>query len=320
MQKRISRARAEGERVERQRHADESAENQRQLSDLRRQLHGITVGQKLSQEEARHEAEMSELEKSLEKAHTDGNHAEISKLQRQIGEKTSAWEAKKRELLATPVEATQQRKPQNQGPSAEGRAWIVANSSWYDRPGFEAETAAAIAIDQRLLASGSNPETPEHYKKIRKELRKKFREIEVSSPGDDDDDDVRDDRRDENGESRTQRQRARDDEDDDDDPPSGDDDDDDELDEPRSRRTTDEDDDDEERDQRRQSRKPGFMNFGSEGDGQDRRGRLKTRNGRIVLTEKDRQTMQKFNMDPDNDKHVEQWARTRREIATDQED
>lgn len=326
MQKRIARARAEGERQAQQRFAEEDAENKRQISDLRRQVHGLTIGDKVSKEEAKHLQEMQELEAALEKAHTDGDHTKIASIQAQLATKAASWETRKRELLATPPEQQQQRRSNtNDGPTPEGRAWIAANAEWYGRPGYEAETASAIAIDQRLMQQGSNPNSPDHYKAIQKELRKKFRDINVVSPDGDDDEDEREELLDEDGKPRKRgRGRERDEEDEDeeidDDEERDDDDSDDEDQDDDHEDDADEDDEEDRGDRRRQSRSPAFMNMGGEGEGNGRRDRVKVRGGRVVLSERDRQTMAKFNLDPDNDKHVEQWARTKREIANDRED
>lgn len=304
MQKRIGRARAEGERIARQRFADQQAEDQRTIADLNKRLHGIEVQGKVSAAEQKHDQEMRELETALEKAHTDGNHTEIARVTRAMQEKATAWENKKRELLNAPVQEPQRKRPQQKGPTPEGQAWVAANAEWYDKPGFEAETNEAVRLDQELMASGSDPNSPEHYESIQRSLRRKFRRLDVRSP-DDEDDDRRDDRDDDQDDRRAPRDR--DDDEDDDDRDDGD------------RGEEDEDEDDEEdRDVNdRQRRRPPSMNF--EDAGARRSNGVKMRGGKIVLSAGDRENMERFGLDPTNDKHVEQWARTKRENA-EQED
>lgn len=309
MQKRIQRARAEGERTARQVQADREAEYQREISDLKRQMHGLVVGGKLSKEEAAHEAAMKALEEALERAHTDGNHTEIARITREMQEKVTAWESKKRELLAAPADdaQAQQRKAQS-GPAPEGKAWIAANREWYGRPGYEAETAATNAIDERLLREGSDPNSEGHYRKIQRELRRRFRDVNVVSPYGDDPDDRRgrdnDDEDDERDDSR--RSSARDDD-------RGDGKDRDDADE-----LGDDDEDDDPPPSDRQRQKPAFMSF-EDGGGRRDSDRVRVRDGKIVLSRSDKETMQRFGMDPDNDAHCRQWARTKRENAENEE-
>lgn len=338
MQKRIARSRAEGERIGRQEAANENARLQKQVSELNKRLHGIEIGGKVSTAEAKHLQEMATLEKALEQAHKDGNMTEASRITREMNTKEVAWMEQKRTLMATPV-PEEQRTTQPKGPAPEGRAWMTANADWYNKPGFEAETAATIAIDERLLAEGSDPNSPEHYKRIQKELTRKFRDLDVLDPDgnslrdsrrdrDDRDDDRRDDRRrddrDEDGGRRHREEREElpledpddddDDDDQDDDRRRDDDDDDDDRDRGRdrdSRRRDDDDDDEDEREEGdRQRRKPGFMNIEDAGGGGGRRSPMRRKGGKVVLSRSDRSDMIKYGMDPDNDQHVEQWART----------
>lgn len=321
MQKRIARSRAEGERIGRQKAAEENALLQRELGDTRRRLHSIEVGGKVSTEEAAHNAAMKTLESALEKAHTDGNHVEIARLTREMNTKEMAWLDRKRTLLATPAPEVRQERKADTGPAPEGQAWIEANADWYDQPGFEAETAAAIAIDRRLIGEGSDVNSPRHYKKIRKELAQKFRSIKVVDP--DDEDGVTqerdDDRRDESGSRRRNDPREPLETDDDED----DDDQDDNR--QRGRGDDDEDDDDDQDDQEqrrdddaRGRRRPAFMNMEDSGGG-GRRKTLQVRGGKVVLTAADRANMVRFGQDPDNDKHVQNYARTVAEQAEDDE-
>lgn len=331
MQKRIARARAEGERIGRQTAAEETAALQRELAETRRKVHGIEVGGKVSAAEAKHVQEMKALEVALEQAHKDGNFAESAKLQTEMNRKEVAWLETKRTLLATPVEESRKPSAAPKGPAPEGRAWMAANADWYNKPGFEAETAATIAIDEKLLAEGSDPNSPAHYKQIQKELTRKFRDLEVLDPDGNPLErkksrrqEREDSRVDEEGRRRTNDAREElpledpddeEDEDDDDQPRRGrGDDDDDDDDDRRGRDDDDEDDedDDEEQDDARRSRKkPGFMNVeDSGGGGGGRRSPIQRRGGKVVLSRQDRSDMVKFGMDPDNDKHVESYART----------
>jgi hypothetical protein len=322
MQKRISRARAEGERLGRQSVAEENARLQRELSDTRNRIHRIEIGGKVSTEEAKHLQEMKAIETALEQAHKDGNMADISRLTREMNTKEVAWMERKRTLMATPAEQQQQQQKREEGPAPEGKVWISANADWYDKEGFEVETAAAVAIDQKLLRDGSDPNSASHYIRIQKEMAKKFPDLEVLDPEGEplrkknSRDERNDDRVDESGKRRTNDDREElplgddEDEDEDDDPPRrgrGDDDDDDDAD--------DEDEDEGERadDAKRGKRKPAFMNMEDSGGG-GRRSTVQRRGGRVVLSRTDRSDMVKFGLDPDNDKHVEQYARTVAEL------
>lgn len=321
MQKRIARARAQGERQERNRLAAERAADQKEISDLRLQMHQIKVQGQVSTEEAKHDAEMKQLEQSLEQAHRDGNAAEITKLTRQIQAKESAWLERKRAILNTPVNEPSRAAKTEQGPAPEGRAWIEANSDWYDKPGYEAETAATIAIDRKLLSEGSDPNSPEHYKAIQRELSKKFRSLEVLDPSgkaleeDEDEDKGRGKGKRKKGRERDRLRDEDEDEDLDDDSDEDEDQDEDDDDDRGDQDADDEDDDDDPDDEddddaeARRRRKPPFMNMGESGGGSRRNNGIRRRGGKIVLTEKIRRDMVKFGMDPEKDDHVEAYAR-----------
>lgn len=70
--------------------------------------------------------------------------------------------------------------------------WMEENSDWYQKPGFEAETAAAQAASKRIAASGVGAGDPRHYEAIDKDVRgllakKKIVDTELDDADDDDD-------------------------------------------------------------------------------------------------------------------------------------
>lgn len=60
--------------------------------------------------------------------------------------------------------------PAAQGPRV--TAWLKHNAAWIDRPEYRAQTAAAIAINNDILARGVNPESDEYFAELESRLEK----------------------------------------------------------------------------------------------------------------------------------------------------
>lgn len=76
--------------------------------------------------------------------------------------------------------------------------WLEENDDWYNKPGFEAETAAAQAASKRVAATGVGSGDPRHYSAIDKDIRGLLAKKKVFDPelDGDDEDDRRGDKRD----------------------------------------------------------------------------------------------------------------------------
>lgn len=88
-------------------------------------------------------------------------------------EKLKPWEST---FVPVQQQATQQggqQATQPQPATQLGQQWKT-NRKWYGRPGYEAETIYAHTIDEKLVRSGKNPNSPEYFAALDREIAKKF--------------------------------------------------------------------------------------------------------------------------------------------------
>lgn len=274
-----------------QRLAEEQAERQREREDFQRQIDSLKADRGAPQavDESRHNSEMADLERQLEAAHEKGESAQVAKLTREMSRKDAEFlAAKQRQLMGTQTREREQ--PRAQTPSRRdlpapgvitpGKRWMDSQD-WWDDGEHVAEQGAAIAIDKALIADGSDPNDPAHYREINRRLKKNFPKLEIGAP--------------------FKSKRQDEDEDDEDDVEEGDDaplDDEDEV-KPGKKAVN--------------KKRPPVPSFSQQSQqSTSRRG-----SRAVVLTQQDRAEMRKFKLDPDDDKDVMEWARSRME--TDQQ-
>ena len=277
------------ERKFNQQTADQEARYQRQLADLRRENQSLKVSKGVSDtDQAEHDRKIAALQKELEDAYEKGTTKEQAAITTRIAQLQGEFEAKKRAALLGAQEREPARdnrgngrddggEPDNRGngPTPQAKRWMRANDDWWTDPDFAIEKAAAVVIDNELIDEGSDPNDPEHYEELVERLLKKFPDMEeeIVMPGD----------------RRSDRKRARDDDEDED-----------EGEDVRSSR----------RDTRRNGRPPvpAFNDRGAD------RGNRPRNNGRTVtLTREQRDNMVTFGLDPNNDDHVREYAKSAEE-------
>jgi hypothetical protein len=265
--------------------ADSEARSQRQIADLRRENASLKVNRGVTEtDQAGHDAKIAQLTKDLEDAYEKGDSKKQAQVSAEIARLEGAFEAKKRAaLLGTPEreeradrsEERERGEPDNKGngPTREAQRWMRANDGWWEDSEFSIERAAAVVIDNELIADGSDPNDPEHYDELAERLLKKFPEMkaEIVMPGE-----------------RKSRRNARDDADDDDD-------------EGEERGTR----------NRRGNGRPPVPGF-NERDG-ERGARQASRGRSITLSRQQRENMVTFGLDPDNDDHVKEYAKSAEE-------
>jgi hypothetical protein len=286
------------ERSFNQRFADQEARWQRQVADLKRENSSLRVNRGVSEaDQAAHDSKIAAWQSELETAYEKGDTKKQAELTTKIAQAQGEFESKKRAAMLGQQQhqdrddrrdAVDQRgDPDNRGngPTREARKWMRANDDWWNDPEFEIEKQAAIVIDNQLIDEGSDPNDPEHYEELRERLLDKFpdMESEIAMPS------ARRGRRD---------ARRDDDEDDDLDDDRGD---------RRDRRDT--------RGARNGSTRrppiPAFADRGADRGNQPRRS-----NGRTVtLSRAQRENMITFGLDPQNDDHVKEYAKSAEETT-----
>lgn len=273
------------ERTFNQRMADAEARHQRELADVRREADSLRVSRSSSDvDETAHNTKIAALQADLAQAFETGNTARQADLTTQIARLQGEFESRKRDALLGRQQPTAQqqpareaRRPDNRegGPTPEARRWMRKNE-WWDDPEFAIERDAAVRFDNELMDEGSDPNDPEHYEELCERLLEKFPDMkdEIVMPGR-----SRQDRR----------RRARDDE-------------------------GDEDDEDEDRGtSRRRSGRPPIPAFNTR-DGERAQQLRSSGNGRkATLSRAQRENMITFGLDPDNDDHCREYAKSSEE-------
>lgn len=120
----------------------------------------------------------------------DGKSADQAAIQAELADLTSQKHAR----LATPRRAApaEQRRPE-QRPTAKtvtptGKAFVEANDDWWNDPEQAAARSAVVAIDQQLMAAGSDPNSEKHYDRIARRAKAMGLKVKIRQPFDDGDD------------------------------------------------------------------------------------------------------------------------------------
>lgn len=255
--------------------ADQEARHQQELSALRKQYEGVSVERQGDAEAASaHEKAMKLLEEKLAAANEKGDSIEAARITKEMIQADGAYHAK---LSGTKQRAdtgggagggTQQQQQQRPaGPTPAGSRFILANEEWWEDPEFAIEKQAASTIYLELMNNeGYEANSDETFAEVAKRLKAKFRDLPVVA-------------------GKRGRQAE---------PGDGDDDDDDDLDQ-RDR--------DQDRGQNRRRAPAAAMQDRGEPSQRRQSGNRRT------LTDQEITTMKKVGMNPDNDKDVVQFLR-----------
>jgi hypothetical protein len=274
--------------------ADQEARFQRQLADLKQQNDRLRVQRNSPDvDEAAHNAKITALQNDLAAAYESGDTKKQAEITTKIAQLQGAFESAKRAALMgrersddrgtdDPNAARRPADNREGGPTREARKWMRSNREWWDDPEFAVEKQAAIIFDNELMDDGSDPNDPEHYDEMSEMLVKKFPHMKefLMAPG--------------------ERRRARDDDDDDfDDEEDADD-----LDTRASRGNQ----------RGRRERRPPVPAFNGRSA---ERGNQPARRGRTVtLSREQRANMITFGLDPNNDDHVREYAKSAEETGS----
>lgn len=203
--------------------ADQEAEHQRQMRDMEQRLRaefGRGGSSGVSADEQAHEAKIAALRDKLQKALDDGKATEATTITAEIArEEAKFWNAQTAKVRGEGGEGGQRQSQQRQGasrdtsrgggPTPKGQRFIEEND-WFDDEDYEAERAACLAIERRLLRDGSDPNQPGHYTRLARELKRKFPSLDVTVPrfGVDLEDEDEDGEEEEDGREHRQQRRA----------------------------------------------------------------------------------------------------------------
>ena len=178
--------------AERQKFAAEQAKRDREIEELREKLGKIETDQS---SRSRQEDQARKLDKAI--SDLQGRRKDLLKQRRAAEE---AGDLEKRDDIdeqindvrldikiaehrkANPQQAPKQergreppapRAPARREPPPGTQAWLDRNS-WFRKPGHEAETGAAIALDQALASEGFDASSPDYFTELDRRLHDKF--------------------------------------------------------------------------------------------------------------------------------------------------
>lgn len=173
-----------------QKMADQQAAHQREISDLRKA--GGSTG--LVREEAdtakdAHEAKMADFQAKLEAAIERGDSASQARITTEMMRADGAYHAK--------LSGTQQRRDTageaspaptkvpgttQQGPTAAGSRFILANEDWWEDPEFEVEKALASTLYVKLVQEdGYDANSDATFREVTRLMRSRFPDLPLQS-------------------------------------------------------------------------------------------------------------------------------------------
>lgn len=188
-----------------QQRAEDQALHQRELAELRNQISGLSRTKDTGTgDEAAHEKAMDVLATALEEAQERGDSKEAAKITRQMSQLDAKfWAAQTAKATGSTAAAdrtqstVQTQQPTNQAPkpTKAGIAWAKANTDWWDNKDDDdcvAARALANTLYAKLRAEGEDAEEPAFYERIRRQVAKRFPELDVVSTAGDSEDDGED--------------------------------------------------------------------------------------------------------------------------------
>lgn len=179
--------------------ADQEAAHQRQLAEMRKEFEGrfTKTDDTSTADESAHQKVMDKFEADLEEAQERGDSKAVAKITREMTQADNRfWAAQtaKKAAATTPTAATTTTtaaaRPNGDGGGSKhtkaGVAWANANGSWWnDTSDDNANDARSYAnnLHKRMLADGEDPEDADYFERIGEQVKKRFPEIDVKSPG-----------------------------------------------------------------------------------------------------------------------------------------
>ena len=124
-------------------------------------------------------SEYANTRKQLAEAIEDGNTESQVELNEKLSDMRFAARSAQqvsRQKERQPQEQVQQ--PQDQTP-AQALAWYEGNKTWFNREGYEHQTAYARSVDVQLDIKGFDKDTPEYYAELNTELKKAFPKLPI---------------------------------------------------------------------------------------------------------------------------------------------
>lgn len=133
------------------------------------------------------ESDLAAAKAKLKKAHEDFDTDAIVEAQAEVAMAVQRLENtrqfKPAPLQESEIELQTQQAQQAPRPDAKSLNWQARNQ-WFGAQGYEAESAFALGLHQKLVASGIDPRSDEYYAQIDARMQKKFPEL-FDSDGDD---------------------------------------------------------------------------------------------------------------------------------------
>lgn len=168
--------------------ADQEARHQREMTELRTQYEGVSVergGDTAAASE--HERAMKALEDKLAAANEKGDSAEAARITAEMIKADGAYHAKlsgakQRDDTAGAAAARTVPvvKPASTGPTPAGSRFILANEDWWEDPDFALEKQYASTIYLKLMNDeGYEANSDETFEEVARRLKEKFRDLPV---------------------------------------------------------------------------------------------------------------------------------------------
>jgi hypothetical protein len=170
--------------------ADQEARHQQELTEIKKRYEGVSVERGSDQEAATaHEKAMKALEEQLAAANEKGDSVAAARITAEMIKADGAYHAKlsgSRQRADTAAPGTAQgqtpqaRKPAATGPTPAGSRFILANEDWWEDPDFEIEKQAASALYIKLVnEEGFDNNSDETFKEVARRLKDKFKDLPV---------------------------------------------------------------------------------------------------------------------------------------------
>jgi len=167
------RARIQRERKLKEQEREARLRAEQEIEQLRAKLFEIEVDRDALSIDERIEAAKTKLKDARYESDVDAEADALAELQQ--------LKARKSE-----IEANKQRKQQRQADENQSNealdAWMERNKEWFNKPGYEVETAAALEANRKIAASGIPDTDPRFYVRLDKELRSRIKLPEPKRP------------------------------------------------------------------------------------------------------------------------------------------
>lgn len=180
--------------------ADQEAAHQRQIAELSDKFTKLNTrsDDTASADEAAHTKAMDKFQADLEEAQERGDSKAVAKITREMTQADNRfWSAQTAKKVASGTSESGTRETGDAGKRAAaaaatngskhtkaGVAWAKANGEWWmDTTDDTANDARSYAntLHARMLADGDDPEDPDYFERIGKQVAKRFPEIPIKS-------------------------------------------------------------------------------------------------------------------------------------------